>query len=237
MTEEKQPTPPTDTPSVDRQALSELAAAMQDLKQSVDNNTSTTLIRPAVAPLQTVTTQSDTTTDEGSVDFTDPVSVKKYIDRKMSETKDEANKAYIIDQARRTYDALVDQDFPDLKNKSSSLYKETINEVRRRMGMEGISSIEEMRQKTPSVFYDAACTAALRLNRQQRPESTVEGQRLSGLTGGYVEGGSNPPPPPVKPSGLTPEQRYFAEKLGVDPKVAGNIKYEKGSDGTYRLAH
>ena len=229
--------PLTGTPQpetgVNREALSELAAAMQDLKQSVDTNTTTAFTRQVPNPIP-INTSSEPPPDE--VDFTDPASVKRYIQQEMVKVKTEANKAYVSDQARRMYDQLIDQDFPEMQNPASALHKETIKEVRKRMNLEGTASLEEMRQKVPSLFYDAACAASVKLNRtRQNHNGNPEAQRFSGLTGGFVEGGSNPPPPPPPTSGITPEQRYFAEKFGLDPKKVEGTKYEKGSDGTYRF--
>ena len=222
--------PPTDIPpKVDDKAIGELTEAMKELRHSMETGS-----LYGAPPANPNPIPVSTSIDTSEVDFTDPVAVKKYIKAEMTNVKTEANKAYVVDQARRMYDQLIDVEFPDLQNTRSDLHRETIKEVRKRMGAEGITNLEEMRAKNPSIFYDAACTATLQINRKRTPVNPQEDRRLSNITGGYVESGNNPPPPIVTTPVITPEQRFFAERFGVDPKVLENTKYEKGSDGVYR---
>ena len=242
----KQTTPPTDTPPAgtfnkggsEDKALKDLTDAMKELRVSMETGT---LYNNSATPLTVNTAPSTSSVDiPTDIDLTDPASVRKFINAEMIKVKTDANRAYVQDQARRLYDQLVDQEFPEIQNTSSEIHKETIKEIRKRMGTEGITTLDEMRTKNPSIFYDAACAVSLRLNKNkvlsapalQTPSPEV--RRLSSLTGGFVESGSTPPPPVTKVPEITVEQRFFADRLGVDPKVLGNTVYEKGTDGVYR---
>ena len=90
----------------------------------------------------------------------------------------------------------------------------------------------EYAESIPSAVYDAACAAAMQIG-YKKPERQ-DHQRLSGLTGGYIEGSGAPPTTKKEPS-ITEEMKYMASQMGVPIEVYDKTRYEPDNSGTWHL--
>ena len=144
--------------------------------------------------------------------------VTRLVDKKINGLKNE----YIGEQKNQAihrYNEKISSEFPDLGNKSSALSKATVKEIQKR-----VAENPRYTEDTPSAVYDSACAAAIAIG-YARPIPVVSNQppaeshRFSTLTGGYMPHGSPPPPKTTQEEALTPQQEYFATKMGV-PKEA-----------------
>ncbi len=143
--------------------------------------------------------------------------LKERDERLENKIKGDLTRSYSFEKQRADCDVKLNADFPDLGNKSSAIYKETVNVIN-----EKLKTNPKLFDEIPSAAYDAAAIAAYRIGYKK---NTSEDRRLSSLTGGYIEG-SGAPPPRARDEEPTDVQKYVATQLGVSTDVYKKYKFE-----------
>lgn len=149
--------------------------------------------------------------DEQEVDENDPkVIAEKIAQKKIDEFKNTLN----IQKDKDYYDNLTLAEFGDMHNTQSSLYKE----VERQLKDEGRRNPRKASE--PDFIYNLTHKIAWKLFKEGKYNPVTKKQEQNNY---YVEGASGYRTP-QKEEQLTENRLKLAERLGIDPKKAYNIK-------------
>lgn len=206
-----------DTPtSLNADEIASLNTALKEMNEEIRRSREKEYTTPKPAEPMTPAVIDDVV---GSIDPTDPDSIKQALKATAETVEKRMIKKYEVDQERRFYETKVEAEFPEMRDKNNPLTVATVEELRRR-----IAKDRKYLENTPSAYYDAACVAWNQINRKPGNTPPTDPRDVE-FRDAYVPTGTSISATADHNPYEKDKQAYLAAKFSVPVDVFKTIHY------------